>query len=665
MIFLPLFVDIIEANASARAFSAFISPVRAHSGDSLSAWASIVPTIDGTISSGEWTDAVTESIILTTWEGSETHHCTLYVKNDVTNLYLAIIVRDDDYSGPQLWGDSALFWFDNDHDGLTANSGEVGDDAWQLGVIENFIPLDLFLYIFPEGGISWQQDEFGGGTNDLSAAYSHSNPILGQIGDYVFEFADPLDTSDDGHDFSISLGDTVGFIFYYVDYYAGGDFGSQTTWPSGSEGDIVIAHAVASGNLSITGRVYYSTHPLDCVKVNLFQGSYSDPLSSNPLYSTSTIDGYYNFTGLTAGTYTLTAYGSTSDYAGTATWYDLVLSSNVTKDFYLPKVILLHNFTNEANISSLQPTFSWDAINEASRYNVQINILNGSQLGQKVESAIFYTSNYTMRTKLTPGVKYWIHVGASDTLNNQVGTTYWSIFTVVNPEHDLSVSIDPPEKVFSSTIIVNATVQNLGQYNESTIIVQFFVNRGLAASKTIPFLQNASSITLGFPWASSSMLGTYNLTVYIIPLLNENLLVNNMAMSFIHATPIIHYISCSVLPSDVSKGGSLTVFGAISLKVSNQSITLTYTNPDGLMFNRTIMCGPDGSYTESFNPDMVGSWSVSVSWSGNTTHIGATSTDTFTVSDSEAFFSLLTTIMLIVLIVLLSFGLIYILTREH
>ncbi|MEM3538450.1 MAG: hypothetical protein QW193_04370 [Nitrososphaerales archaeon] len=108
----------------------FTPQAKAHSGDVLSAWASVVPDIDGVISSDEWGDADLVSFTLVSQIG-ETHLASLYVKNDDTYLYLAVKVLNDDYND----GDLISLLFENDHDGLPEN----GDDwlyvaAWPYDV---------------------------------------------------------------------------------------------------------------------------------------------------------------------------------------------------------------------------------------------------------------------------------------------------------------------------------------------------------------------------------------------------------------------------------------------------------------------------------------------------------------------------------------------------
>jgi hypothetical protein len=96
-------------------------------------------------------------------------------------------------------------------------------------------------------------------------------------------------------------------------------------------------------------------------------------------------------------------------------------------------------------------------------------------------------------------------------------------------------------------------------------------------------------------------------------------------------------ISCSVSLTSVPSGNSTTVSGSISPAVSGVQVTLTYTKPDGTTLTRTTTSGNDGSFTDTYSPDKVGSWSVTASWAGNDAYFGATSlAAAFTVTESSA-----------------------------
>lgn len=202
--------------------------VSAHSGDVLIAWASVIPIIDGVISPAEWDDADSVSFLL---EYSDllpetvAHEATVYVKNDETYLYLAVVVKGDDFN-PNDFGN----WrFDNDNNGVI----EVGDDG--LSIRSDGLSTDRYRTEAIEGW--WSSDVYDGGTNDIVGEVSHTNPS--GVGDYTFEYRHPLDTADNGHDFSLKPGETVGFQLRYAD---GGPGGGGDEWPEPPDyGDIVIA----------------------------------------------------------------------------------------------------------------------------------------------------------------------------------------------------------------------------------------------------------------------------------------------------------------------------------------------------------------------------------------------------------------------------------------
>ncbi|MFQ6074974.1 MAG: Ig-like domain-containing protein [Candidatus Bathyarchaeia archaeon] len=82
----------------------------------------------------------------------------------------------------------------------------------------------------------------------------------------------------------------------------------------------------------------------------------------------------------------------------------------------------------------------------------------------------------------------------------------------------------------------------------------------------------------------------------------------------------------------MAEGDSLTVSGSISPAVSGKTVTLSYKKPDGSTFTITVTTGSDGSYSDSYKPDATGSWSVTASWDGDSTHDGASSeSKSFTV----------------------------------
>jgi hypothetical protein len=121
------------------------------------------------------------------------------------------------------------------------------------------------------------------------------------------------------------------------------------------------------------------------------------------------------------------------------------------------------------------------------------------------------------------------------------------------------------------------------------------------------------------------------------------------------APPSPTSISCSVIPSSVILGNSTTVSGSITPIVPDISITLTYTKPDATTINRTSTTGTDGTFTDTYSPDVVGSWSVSANWAGNDNYFGSSSFDeSFTVEKAAtAGFPMLYVYLIVIIVVVI------------
>jgi hypothetical protein len=90
---------------------------------------------------------------------------------------------------------------------------------------------------------------------------------------------------------------------------------------------------------------------------------------------------------------------------------------------------------------------------------------------------------------------------------------------------------------------------------------------------------------------------------------------------------ILTTLSYSVSSSSITEGDSVTVSGVIDPAVSDKTVTLTIKKPDGSTLNRTVTTGSDGSFNDSYRPDVLGHWSITASWNGDSTHAGASSSE--------------------------------------
>jgi len=177
-----------------------IQLIKAEPVTSLSAWASSPPTIDGVLSASEWDSAATIEFTITYLVGEPTKGGTLYVMNDLDNLYLAVKIEDDDLN----LGDVLDFHFDNDNDGNREDGDDVLGFDVNYGFYDSFWRTDFGLH-------GHLMDWVDGGTSDGMAAASGD-------GFYnVFEFSHPLQSADINHDFTLNAGDSVGFLIGYDD----------------------------------------------------------------------------------------------------------------------------------------------------------------------------------------------------------------------------------------------------------------------------------------------------------------------------------------------------------------------------------------------------------------------------------------------------------------
>ena len=190
-----------------------IIPVKAQTAIN-SGWTDTHPTIDGVMGLGEWDAAMPGTAF--TINGRP---ATFYVMNDNHNLYVAIVINDDDTAS-----DYCEVTFDEDNDGLLAD----GDDAFGCGA----------------GGWSGFKDKHWVSAHidfywDTGAGDPHGDGAAVQDGItlvWTFELEHPLCSSDQ-EDFCLYQGSTVGFQIWHADSYADPDW---DWWPYEESGEITI-----------------------------------------------------------------------------------------------------------------------------------------------------------------------------------------------------------------------------------------------------------------------------------------------------------------------------------------------------------------------------------------------------------------------------------------
>jgi hypothetical protein len=92
-------------------------------------------------------------------------------------------------------------------------------------------------------------------------------------------------------------------------------------------------------------------------------------------------------------------------------------------------------------------------------------------------------------------------------------------------------------------------------------------------------------------------------------------------------------VSLALSSAEIAQGKTVTITGAMTPPMVGATINVTYTGPDGSTVNRTATTSGDGSYSDTYAPDMLGSWTVQASWNTMLT----SATRSFTVQQSGCF----------------------------
>jgi len=81
--------------------------------------------------------------------------------------------------------------------------------------------------------------------------------------------------------------------------------------------------------------------------------------------------------------------------------------------------------------------------------------------------------------------------------------------------------------------IINATILNFGESNETNVAVQLLANDMTVASTVIDFLASGNSTTISLAW-NPTVKGLYNVTLYVLPVPGETSIENNVFWKYIY-----------------------------------------------------------------------------------------------------------------------------------
>ncbi|MBS7621584.1 hypothetical protein KEJ32_05685, partial [Candidatus Bathyarchaeota archaeon] len=151
------------------------------------------------------------------------------------------------------------------------------------------------------------------------------------------------------------------------------------------------------------------------------------------------------------------------------------------------------------------------------------------------------------------------HPYESNTANNQISL----MVNVVELVHDVAIWLKVPNRiVLGENVMLNATIINVGGYDEANIDVLILINGEIVKSETINFLNVGSQRILTLQWQPAED-GIYNITGYVKPVANEFNVVNNLKSLFVkvsHTTQPKILIVSSDKGSYFVRGTSLPEF---------------------------------------------------------------------------------------------------------
>ena len=147
------------------------------------------PVIDGTMSPGEWDNAVSKTFTMNL-PGGGTQPATFFVMADDTNLYVALQYARDSLDSINNFN----VQFDKAHNDSTSPGDDDIRATGSSGFTDRFVT----------SGFTFESDTNDGGTNDGSAARTLASGFI------THEMSHPFNSADDSHDISMQVGDTVG-----------------------------------------------------------------------------------------------------------------------------------------------------------------------------------------------------------------------------------------------------------------------------------------------------------------------------------------------------------------------------------------------------------------------------------------------------------------------
>jgi hypothetical protein len=129
-----------------------------------------------------------------------------------------------------------------------------------------------------------------------------------------------------------------------------------------------------------------------------------------------------------------------------------------------------------------------------------------------------------------------------------------------------------------------------------------------------------------------SMIGEFEVAAYF----DGNNEYENEASNVLNleVTKYTSTLTCLAASTSIAEGQSITITGALDPFFRGETITLRYQPPSGSAITRTVTTDNSGEYSDTYTPSTTGSWTVTASWAGDSTHNEVSASRSFTVGGS-------------------------------
>jgi uncharacterized membrane protein len=205
-------------------------------------------------------------------------------------------------------------------------------------------------------------------------------------------------------------------------------------------------------------------------------------------------------------------------------------------------------------------------------------------------------------------------------------TQYSSTALIITDVSDFTISANPSSQTVTigGTASFPLTISSLGGFSSDVQLSLTSPPSGIGYSfdqyTVRPRPGSPRTSTLTITTTTDAKVGTY----LVMTVGSSSGIIHSYAVT-LTINPIVTYLTIAVSPTEVKQTNTATVSGTISPTVAGAPITLTYTKPDGSGLTSTVTTGADGTFSDSFTSEDMGSWQVYASWEGDELHSSARS----------------------------------------